>query len=139
MEVGIEPDDTDVFEDLSLSVEPLRFIDPPQSNSGTAESPIVSLVAMEFGSNPDAGQYIDTVEAASRKRVASTVHSEAPPSKVMSVESSGVLGSGKQMRRKTKLWPNWGVVHDNQTYTSFEFLAQFPDEYRSLYGNAEPA
>ncbi|KAJ7899193.1 hypothetical protein B0H14DRAFT_2556762 [Mycena olivaceomarginata] len=33
----------------------------------------------------------------------------------------------------------WGVVHDNQMYTSFEFLVQFPDEYRSLYGDAELA
>ncbi|KAJ7896229.1 hypothetical protein B0H13DRAFT_2523182, partial [Mycena leptocephala] len=35
--------------------------------------------------------------------------------------------------------PSRGVIHDNQTYTSLEFLVQFPDEYRSLYGDAEPA
>ncbi|KAJ6484632.1 hypothetical protein C8R45DRAFT_931082 [Mycena sanguinolenta] len=110
-EGNIEPDDTDVFEDPSLSVEPFQFIDPPQLNFGATESPVVSLAAMEFEGNPDAGQYTNAVEAvadsaassseapasarrSSRKRAASAVHSEAPPSKVMSAES-GVLGSGK--------------------------------------------
>ncbi|KAJ7863208.1 hypothetical protein B0H13DRAFT_2565371 [Mycena leptocephala] len=69
-----------------------------------------------------------------------TVHSDAPPSKIISAESSGVpvitADSGRRTRRKPK---PWGVIHDNQTYTSLEFLVQFPDEYRSLYGDAEPA
>ncbi|KAJ7826021.1 hypothetical protein B0H13DRAFT_2374641 [Mycena leptocephala] len=93
-EGSIEPDDTNMFE----------------------ESPVVSLATIEFEGNPDAGQYTDTVEAvadstassseapaparrSSRKRAASAVHSEAPPSKVMSAES-GVLGSGKSVDDK---------------------------------------
>ncbi|KAF8155169.1 hypothetical protein K438DRAFT_1777878 [Mycena galopus ATCC 62051] len=76
----------------------------------------------------------------SRKRAASTVHSEAPPSKLMSAESSDVPAIIPESRRRTRRKPKpWGVVHDNQPYTSFEFLAQFPDEYRALYGDIEPA
>ncbi|KAJ7218473.1 hypothetical protein GGX14DRAFT_695696 [Mycena pura] len=34
----------------------------------------------------------------------------------------------------------WSVRHtDDQIYTSFEFLARFPEEYRTLYGDTEPA
>ncbi|KAJ6448066.1 hypothetical protein C8R45DRAFT_1115531 [Mycena sanguinolenta] len=77
--------------------------------------------------NPDVGQYNDTVEAvvdsAASSSRAVTFH------KVVSAESSGVLDSKKRMRRKAK---PWGVVHDDQKYASFEFLAQVPDEYRSL-------
>ncbi|KAF8136032.1 hypothetical protein K438DRAFT_1786576 [Mycena galopus ATCC 62051] len=76
----------------------------------------------------------------SRKWAAFTLHSEAPPSRIMLTESSGVPviipESGRRTRRKLK---PWSVMHDNQTYTSFEFLAQFPDEYRALYGDIEPA
>ncbi|KAJ7789342.1 hypothetical protein B0H14DRAFT_3574129 [Mycena olivaceomarginata] len=46
--------------------------------------------------------------------------------------------SGK--RRTTRKPKAWSVRHtDDRIYTSFEFLAQFPDEYRALYGNTEPA
>lgn len=80
------------------------------SSSQTVQFWLMSTLSIE--GNPDAGQYTDTVEAvadstassseapaparrSSRKRAASAVHSEAPPSKVMSAES-GVLGSGKR-------------------------------------------
>ncbi|KAJ6555253.1 hypothetical protein B0H10DRAFT_2201689 [Mycena sp. CBHHK59/15] len=40
-------------------------------------------------------------------------------------------------KRKSK---PWGVRHtDDQFYTSFEFLAKFPEEYLEMYGDAEPA
>ncbi len=43
----------------------------------------------------------------------------------------------RSSKRKSK---PWGVRHtDNQFYTSFDFLAKFPDEYREMYGDAEPA
>ncbi|KAJ6585797.1 hypothetical protein B0H19DRAFT_1368973 [Mycena capillaripes] len=34
----------------------------------------------------------------------------------------------------------WGIRYiDDQFYTSFEFLAGFPEEYREMYGDAHPA
>ncbi|KAF8166295.1 hypothetical protein K438DRAFT_1775184 [Mycena galopus ATCC 62051] len=57
----------------------------------------------------------------SRKLAAFTVHSEAPPSRIMSAESSGA------------------PVIIPESGRSFEFLAKFPDEYHALYGDTEPA
>ncbi|KAF8123517.1 hypothetical protein K438DRAFT_2034716 [Mycena galopus ATCC 62051] len=102
----IEPDDddidTNVFEDPRLSVEstPLQFNEPPHSNSGATDSSI-SSVGMEFDTDPapDAGHIVKAItnsiassshapaplriplspRRSSRKRAASTVHSEAPP------------------------------------------------------------
>ncbi|KAF8145534.1 hypothetical protein K438DRAFT_2097634 [Mycena galopus ATCC 62051] len=151
---------------LSVESTPLQFNEPPHSNSGATDSSI-SSVGMEFATlpadtdpAPDAGHIVKAItnsiassshapaplriplspRRSSRKRAASTVHSEAPPSKLMSAESSDVPAIIPESRRRTRRKPKpWGVVHDNQPYTSFEFLAQFPDEYRALYGDIEPA
>ncbi|KAJ7787986.1 hypothetical protein B0H14DRAFT_3578227 [Mycena olivaceomarginata] len=145
---------------LSVESNPLQFNEPLQSNSGATDSSI-SSVAIEFDSDsaPDAGYIVEAIanstassshapapfriplspRRSSRKRAASTPHSEAP-SKILSAESSGAPVIIPESRRRTRRKPKpWGVVHDDQTYTSFEFLAQFPAEYRSLYGDAEPA
>ncbi|KAJ6616139.1 hypothetical protein B0H10DRAFT_2219718 [Mycena sp. CBHHK59/15] len=143
---------------LSIESNPPQFSEPQDLNSGvTVESGAMESdgdptpaglvqVGTSLNATPPSSHALASVRVplsprrSSRKRAASTVHSDAPPSKIISAESSGVpvitADSGRRTRRKPK---PWGVVHDNQTYTSLEFLVQFPDEYRSLYGDAEPA
>ncbi|KAJ6586641.1 hypothetical protein B0H10DRAFT_1961660 [Mycena sp. CBHHK59/15] len=142
----------------TIESNPPQFSEPQDLNSGvTVESGAMESdgdptpaglvqVGTSLNATPPSSHALASVRVplsprrSSRKRAASTVHSDAPPSKIISAESSGVpvitADSGRRTRRKPK---PWGVVHDNQTYTSLEFLVQFPDEYRSLYGDAEPA
>ncbi|KAF7342442.1 hypothetical protein MVEN_01833400 [Mycena venus] len=163
-EEELDPDDddidTNVFKDPTLRIKsnPPQFSEPQDLNSGvTVESGTMEFdgdpapvglvqIGTSLNATPPSSHALASVRVllsprrSTRKRAASTVHSDAPPSKIISAESSGIpvitADSGRRTRRKPK---PWGVVHDNQTYTSFEFLAQFPDEYRSLYGDAEPA
>ncbi|KAJ7925403.1 hypothetical protein B0H13DRAFT_2314617 [Mycena leptocephala] len=76
----------------------------------------------------------------SRKRGASKTHEDAPLRNEMVSSAPSPppdLTTTLSTTRKPKAW---SVRHtDDQIYTSFEFLAQFPDEYRALYGDAEPA
>ncbi|KAJ7032341.1 hypothetical protein C8F04DRAFT_1235480 [Mycena alexandri] len=76
-----------------------------------------------------------------RKRGASTTHDDAPAPKLKKTEATiapeASTSVKKRGKRKTK---PWSVRHtDDKIYTSFEFLAQFPEEYRVLYGDTLPA
>ncbi|KAJ7435578.1 hypothetical protein B0H11DRAFT_2257035 [Mycena galericulata] len=124
---------------LSIESNPPQFSEPQDLNSGvTVESGAMESdgdpapaglvqVGTSLNATPPSSHALASVHVplsprrSSRKRAASTVHSDAPPSKIISAESSGV------------------PVITADSGRSFEFLAQFPDEYRSLYGDAEPA
>ncbi|KAJ7034851.1 hypothetical protein C8F04DRAFT_1182853 [Mycena alexandri] len=76
-----------------------------------------------------------------RKRGASTTHDDAPAPKSKKTEATVAPETStsvkKRGKRKTK---PWSVRHtDDKIYTSFEFLAKFPEEYRELYGDTPPA
>ncbi|KAJ7714726.1 hypothetical protein B0H16DRAFT_1701948 [Mycena metata] len=76
-----------------------------------------------------------------RKRGASQTHDDAPAPKSKKTEAAitpeAVNSAKKRGKRKPK---PWSVQHtDDKIYTSFEFLAQFPEEYRVLYGDTLPA
>ncbi|KAF8206598.1 hypothetical protein K438DRAFT_1755979 [Mycena galopus ATCC 62051] len=116
---------------LSIESNPPQFSEPQDLNSGvTVESGAMESASVRVPLSP---------RRSARKRAASTVHSDAPPSKIISAESAGVpviaADSGRRTRRKPKPWESSMTIK----HTSFEFLAQFPDEYRSLYGDAETA
>ncbi|KAJ6601462.1 hypothetical protein B0H10DRAFT_2196234 [Mycena sp. CBHHK59/15] len=94
----------------------------------------------------------------SRKRKISITDEDAPVKKAKISASDGPSKSTKPVTSR-RVIPNlhymsesyalcsskrkskpWGVRHtDDQFYTSFEFLAKFPEEYREMYGDAEPA
>ncbi|KAJ6613866.1 hypothetical protein B0H10DRAFT_2046962 [Mycena sp. CBHHK59/15] len=81
------------------------------------------------------------IRRSSRKRGASKMHDDAPAPKSKKTEGATAApeasNSGKT-HSKRKLKP-WSVRHtDDHIYTSFEFLAQFPEEYRELYGDTPP-
>ncbi|KAF8149255.1 hypothetical protein K438DRAFT_1779438 [Mycena galopus ATCC 62051] len=98
---------------LSIESNPPQFSEPQDLNSGvTVESGAMESASVRAPLSP---------RRSARKRAASTVHSDAPPSKIISAELSGV------------------PVITADSGRSFEFLAQFPGEYRSLYGDAETA
>ncbi|KAJ6629709.1 hypothetical protein B0H10DRAFT_1986368 [Mycena sp. CBHHK59/15] len=83
-----------------------------------------------------------SIRQSSRKRGASKTHDDAPAPKSKKTEGAAATpeasNSGKT-RSKRKLKP-WSIRHtDDHIYTSFEFLAQFPEEYRELYGDTLPA
>lgn len=92
-----------------------------------------------------------------RKRGASKTHDDAPAPKLKKMQATiapeastsvkkrsvthRYLSSSKLTLRsgKRKAKP-WSVRHtDDKIYTSFEFLARFPEEYRDLYGDTPPA
>ncbi|KAJ7686422.1 hypothetical protein B0H14DRAFT_3674386, partial [Mycena olivaceomarginata] len=68
------------------------------------------------------------------KAGASKTHEDAPVRKSKKTEAAVApepSSSGK--RRTTRKHKAWSIKHtDDRIYTSFEFLAQFPDEYRAL-------
>ncbi|KAJ7092184.1 hypothetical protein C8R44DRAFT_750298 [Mycena epipterygia] len=76
-----------------------------------------------------------------RKRGASKTHDDAPApkSKKMQATIAPEASTSVKKRGKRKAKP-WSVRHtDDKIYTSFEFLARFPEEYRDLYGDTPPA
>ncbi|KAJ6563071.1 hypothetical protein DFH09DRAFT_1315699 [Mycena vulgaris] len=75
----------------------------------------------------------------SRKREASNTHEDAPAPKSKKTEAAVAPEPSVSERKRPKREPKtWSVRHtDDQIYTSFEF-AQFPEEYRALYGDTEP-
>ncbi|KAJ6628192.1 hypothetical protein B0H10DRAFT_1940740 [Mycena sp. CBHHK59/15] len=70
----------------------------------------------------------------SRKRGASKTHDDAPAPKSKKTEAATALGASNSAKKCVKRKPkSWSVRHtDDKIYTSFEFLAQFPQEYRAF-------
>ncbi|KAJ7835339.1 hypothetical protein B0H14DRAFT_2590331 [Mycena olivaceomarginata] len=77
----------------------------------------------------------------SRKRGAFKMHEDVPVQKTKKTEAAVAPEPSDSEKKRTKRKPKaWSVRHtDDQIYTSFEFLAQFREEYRALYGDTEPA
>ncbi|KAJ7784899.1 hypothetical protein DFH07DRAFT_975231 [Mycena maculata] len=76
-----------------------------------------------------------------RKRGASKTHDDAPAPKLKKMQATIApeASTSVKKRGKRKAKP-WSVRHtDDKIYTSFEFLARFPEEYRDLYGDTPPA
>ncbi|KAJ7825617.1 hypothetical protein B0H13DRAFT_2374866 [Mycena leptocephala] len=135
---------------LSIESNPPQFSEPQDLNSGVT----VESGAMESEGDPapaglvQVGTSFNATPPSSR--ALASVHVPPPADPHGSAQPPLLIQTPLQARlfrlnRQASLLllrireKPWGVVHDNQTYTSFEFLAQFPDEYRSLYGDAEPA
>ncbi|KAJ6522165.1 hypothetical protein B0H19DRAFT_1284763 [Mycena capillaripes] len=70
----------------------------------------------------------------SRKRGTSKTHDDAPAPKSKKTEAATALGASNSAKKCVKRKPkSWSVRHtDDKIYTSFEFLAQFPQEYRAF-------
>ncbi|KAJ7300546.1 hypothetical protein DFH08DRAFT_828361 [Mycena albidolilacea] len=77
----------------------------------------------------------------SRKRAAFKTHENVPVQKTKKTEAAVAPEPSDSEKKRTKRKPKaWSVRHtDDQIYTSFEFLAQFREEYRALYEDTEPA
>ncbi|KAJ7893643.1 hypothetical protein B0H14DRAFT_2559627 [Mycena olivaceomarginata] len=122
---------------LTIESNPLQFNEPPKSNSGANDSSILSVamefvwlmstLPADSDPAPVAEHIVEDIanstassshapaplriplspRRSSRRRAASTVHSEAPPSKIMSAESAGVPviipESGRRSRWKQKV------------------------------------
>ncbi|KAJ7076784.1 hypothetical protein C8R44DRAFT_896501 [Mycena epipterygia] len=76
-----------------------------------------------------------------RKRGASKTHDDAPATKSKKMQATIAPEASTSVKKhgKRKAKP-WSVRHtDDKIYTSFEFLARFPEEYRDLYGDTPPA
>ncbi|KAJ7340601.1 hypothetical protein DFH08DRAFT_963477 [Mycena albidolilacea] len=76
----------------------------------------------------------------SRKQGAFKTHEDAPVQKSKKTEAAVAPEPSDPGKQRPKRKPKaWSVRHtDDQIYTSFEFLAQFPEEYRALYGDTQP-
>ncbi|KAJ6622393.1 hypothetical protein B0H10DRAFT_903650 [Mycena sp. CBHHK59/15] len=76
----------------------------------------------------------------SRKWGASNTHEDAPAPKFKKTEAAVAPEPSDSEKKRPKRKPKaWSVRHTyDQIYTWFEFLAQFPEEYRALYGDTEP-
>ncbi|KAJ6504987.1 hypothetical protein C8R45DRAFT_923289 [Mycena sanguinolenta] len=104
----IEPDDidTDALEGTNDFIEAILPIDyfadrdsaPNQTHSGIADSPIPWIVAREFDTH--------TVEAIADS-IASTLHSKAPPTKVMLAESLLII---LESRKRFALFPTPDII-----------------------------
>ncbi|KAJ7076596.1 hypothetical protein B0H15DRAFT_805590 [Mycena belliarum] len=81
-----------------------------------------------------------TNRRSSRKRGASNSHEDAPAPKSKKTQAAIAPEASTSVKKRTRKVKPWSVRHtDDIIYTSFEFLAQFPDEYRALYGDTLPA
>ncbi|KAJ7899189.1 hypothetical protein B0H14DRAFT_3543522 [Mycena olivaceomarginata] len=147
----LEPENSQVSNEVSMS-EPNLDVDGKQDGEMISKGDLDvagprAVSVTTFAPSPVAPPQSEPREPqlstrrSSRKRGASKTHEDAPVPKSKKAEVAAApepSGSGK--RRTTRKPKAWSVRHtDDQIYTSFEFLAQFPDEYRTLYGDAEPA
>ncbi|KAJ7766537.1 hypothetical protein DFH07DRAFT_769799 [Mycena maculata] len=76
-----------------------------------------------------------------RNRGASKTHDDAPAPKLKKMQATITSEASTSVKKcgKRKAKP-WSVRHtDDKIYTSFEFLARFPEEYHDLYGDTPPA
>ncbi|KAJ7876532.1 hypothetical protein B0H14DRAFT_2568242 [Mycena olivaceomarginata] len=134
---------------------------PKQSKTTTTDEmeldgvEMVSLeVQIEPGIQPDALEPENDVDSETASpsepsldidgegdRGTSKTHEDAPVRKSKKTEAAVAPEPSSSGKRRTTRKPKaWSTRHtDDRIYTSFEFLAQFPDEYRALYGDTEPA
>ncbi|KAJ7883173.1 hypothetical protein B0H14DRAFT_2702312 [Mycena olivaceomarginata] len=147
----LEPENSQVSNEVSMS-EPNLDVDGKQDGEMISKGDLDvagprAVSVTTFAPSPVAPPQSEPREPqlstrrSSRKRGASKTHEDAPVRKSKKAEvAAAPEPSGSRKRRTTRKPKAWSVRHtDDQIYTSFEFLAQFPDEYRTLYGDAEPA
>ncbi|KAJ7845801.1 hypothetical protein B0H14DRAFT_2584450 [Mycena olivaceomarginata] len=137
----LEPENSLVSNEVSMS-EPNLDVDGEQDGEMISKGDLDvagprAVSVTTFAPSPVA----PPTRRSSRKRGASKTYEDAPVRKSKKAEVAAAPEPSSSGKRRTTRKPKaWSVKHtDDQIYTSFEFLAQFPDEYRALYGDAEPA
>ncbi|KAJ6543731.1 hypothetical protein DFH09DRAFT_1088595 [Mycena vulgaris] len=143
VELDVQPDALEQQNDLDAS-------EASQSESGNldvdgevmsmGDSDIVVPLVVSVPTSAPSPIPPPPTRRSSRKREASNTHEDAPAPKSKKTEAAVAPEPSVYERKRPKRKPKaWSVrPTDDHIYTSFKFLAQFPEEYRALYGDTEP-
>ncbi|KAJ6543388.1 hypothetical protein DFH09DRAFT_1367979 [Mycena vulgaris] len=133
VELDVQPDALEQQNDLDAS-------EASQSESGNldVDGEVMSMGDSDIVSNFTVSSNIRTfshppppTRRSSRKREASNTHEDAPAPKSKKTEAAVAPEPSVYERKRPKRKPKaWSVrPTDDHIYTSFKFLAQFPEEY----------
>ncbi|KAJ7229604.1 hypothetical protein C8J57DRAFT_1534356 [Mycena rebaudengoi] len=113
--------------------------DPTQTNLDCASPEFVPPVA-DPPTHSNLPGAPSSARRSSRKRTASSVHEDAPANKTRNTDAFDAAGPSIAHKQPQKRKPKpWSVRHmDDRMYTSFQFLAKFPAEYRELAQHLPP-